>query len=440
MTADYALMLLQYLVQCPQGEQYINDLNEDLFDLIEDRLTLQVLKKYYKQYKSLPSQVTGQQFLEEQIQGTPELTEDMIQGLQNNFEDMYYPLPEGDVQKVQDTIVLEIQNKVLRDTFMDYAANKLSTNQVFTRIDKLSSLVKVAGSTAHEDGGFLVEDRYKHTTERVMGWPTFLDELNRMTAAGGFYSPQLVILLSGPKHFKTGIIMKMALEYARGGMRVYYADNENGAVSLRNRFKMALMGCELQELYDPAVQIELNTLLYKFGHYMKGDIFIDTYPAYGKSITDIEARLTFLKEKHDWSPDIIIYDTIDKFIPTAAADQKRDTRIRIQLVYDEVINLNKKLGTFSIAPSQVNRSAIGKKVFDIKDLSEDFGKAMNAHAIFAICATDDEIERGIRRIVPVAQREGSRYKRGTECIVKVDEKIMSVEEMTRTDNSDVKDD
>jgi len=433
MTSDYKLLVLQYLVQCPQGEVYLNDLDENFFDLVEDKLTIQILRKYFKLYRSLPSKVTAQQFLEEQIQATPDLTEDMIQGLRINFEDIYIPIPEGDLKKVEDTIIVEIQQKSLQDTFMDYAAQRLSINQVFAKVDKLSSLIKSAGVTSHEDGGFLIEDRYKHKDEQVQGLPTFLEDFNSMTAAGGFYPPQLVIFLSGPKHFKTGIIMKLALEYARGGAKVYYADNENGATSIRNRFKMALMNCELHELYDPEVQKELDDVLYRFGHYMKGDIFIDTYPAYAKSIADVEARLTYLKEKNKWVPDIIVYDTIDKFIPSNMLDQKRDTRIRIQLVYDEVINLNKKIGTFSFAPSQVNRKAIGKKVFDIKDLSEDFGKAMNAHAIFAICATDAEIEDGFRRIVPVAQREGSRFKQGIECLVHVDEKIMEVKEVCKED-------
>jgi hypothetical protein len=441
MTSDYKLLVLQYLVQRPEGEQYLNDLSEEFFDLIEDKLSIQIIKKYYKLYKSLPSKVTAQQYLEEQIEATPDLTDTMIQGLRYNFEDMYVPIPDGDLQKIQDTIVLEIQHKGLQDTFMDYASNKLSANQVFTRVDKLSSLVKSAGITAHEDGGFLIEDRYKHKDEQVQGLPTFLDDFNRMTAAGGFYSPQLVIFLSGPKHFKTGIIMKLVLEYARAGAKVYYADNENGAVSIRNRFKMAIMGCELHELYDEKLQDELNEILYKIGKYMGGDIFIDTYPAYAKSIADVDARLTYLKEKNGWVPDIIVYDTIDKFIPANQADQKRDTRIRIQLVYDEAINLNKKWNTFTFAPSQVNRKAIGKKVFDIKDLSEDFGKAMNAHAIFAICATDAEIEGGIRRIVPVAQREGARFKQGIECVVEVDEKIMSVKEVNKEKyNNNVTDD
>jgi hypothetical protein len=441
MISDYKLLVLQYLVQCPNGEIYLNDLGEDFFDLIEDKLSIQILKKYYKLYRSLPSKVTAKQFLEEQIQITPDLTEGMSQSLRDNFEDIYLSIPDGDIRKIEDTIIVEIQQKSLQDTFMDYAAKRLSVNQVFEKVDKLSSLVKSVGVTAHEDGGFLVEDRYKHKDERIQGLPTFLEDLNDMTAAGGFYSPQLIIFLSGPKHFKTGIILKIALEFARGGAKVYYADNENGATSIRNRLKMALMNCELHELYESSVQEELDEILYKFGHFMRGDIFIDTYPAYSKSMTDVEARLTYLKEKNSWMPDIIIYDTIDKFIPSNVLDQKRDTRIRIQLVYDEAINLNKKLGTFAIAPSQVNRKAIGKKVFDMGDLAEDFGKAMNAHGVFAICATDTEIEEGFRRIVPVCQREGVRFKQGVECLIHVDEKIMEVKEVCKDEyNSDATDD
>jgi len=441
MTPDYKLLVLQYLVQRPQGPIYVEGLNEGFFDLIEDKLTIQILKRYYKLYKTLPSKVTAQQFLEEQISATPELSEEMITGLRNNFEDIYISIPDNDAKQIEDTIILEIQSKSLQDTFMDYASNKISAKQVFTKVDQLASLAKIANTTAQSDGSFLISDRFKHIDEQIQGFPTFLEDLNKMTAAGGFYSPQLVIFMSGPKHFKTGLIIKMALEYMRAGARIYYADNENGVISIRNRFRMAVMNCTLPELYDPAIREELDNLLYKMGKYAGGDIYIDTYPAYSKSIKDVETRLTYLKEQHNWVPDIIIYDTIDKFIPADTNDQKRDVRIKIQLVYEDVINLNKKIGCFSFAPSQVNRHAIGKKVFDIKDLAEDFGKAMNAHAIFAICATDDEIAQGLRRIVPVAQREGSRYKQGVECIIKVDEQIMSIEEVVRESiNSAVTDD
>ena len=56
---------------------------------------------------------------------------------------------------------------------------------------------------------------------------------------------------------------------------------------------------------------------------------------------------------------------------------------------------------------------------------------MNAHSIWAICATANEEENGIRRIIPIRQREGESYKGKNSgvCVVKVDEKRMIVKEV-----------
>jgi len=433
MTIDYQLSLLSYLVQCPEGLQYIEELDDSLFDLAEDKLTLQILKKYYKTYQALPSKTVALQYTEEQIAQTPSLSKELAENLRNNIEDIYIPLVEGDRKNIQDSIIDEIQLKTMNKTFMDLASNKISPTQVFAKLNRLASLNKSSSNDVHADGGFLVQDRHKHFDEQVEGNPTFLHDLNRLTAAGGFYSPQLIVFLSGPKSFKTGILLKLGIEYARGGMRVYYADNENGARSLRNRAKQTIMECELQDLYDPALKEELDDTLYRFGHYMGGDLFIDSYLAYASTISDVRARLAYLKEKHKWVPDIIIYDTIDKFSPSNPADQKRDLRIQIQKVYDEAINLNKEYQTFSFAPSQVNRNAIGKKVFDMRDLAEDFAKAFNCHAAFAICSTDQEIEEGIRRIIPVVQREGVAYKGKNLCVIEIDEKKQIIKELDKDD-------
>jgi len=431
MTIEYQLSLLCYLVQEKEGVSYINELDEKIFDLLEYKLSLQVLKKYHKLYGTLPSKINAQQFLEEQAAETKNLPENVLKDLKEVMEDIYYPLAAGDKQKVKDTIILEIQEKNIEETFLDFAENKLSVSQVFTRMNRLSSLVKSVDYDSHADGGFLVEDREKHYDEQTEGHPTFLNDLNALTAAKGFFSPQLIIFMSGPKSFKTGLLINLGVEYARCGYKVYYADGENGARSIRNRAKQAIMKCTYQELYDSDIQEELNDVLYRFGHMMGGDLFIDSYPAGTKSIADVKARLSYLKEERGWEPNIIIYDSIDHFIPSQQADQKRDLRIKIQLVYHEAINLNRELGVFAIAPSQVNREALSKKVFDMKDISEDFGKIMNAHGVFAICGAPDEIENGIRRIVPVAQREGTSWKGKNECIIKVDEERMTISEVNK---------
>lgn len=435
MTQDYQLAILSFLVQFPkEGIQFLDKLEDSVFDLAEDKITLQLLKKYYKTYKALPSQVVALQFLEEQIKETPNVPDNISKFLHNNFEDIYIPIPEGDVKKLRDSIALEVQDKVIYNTFMEYSEGKLGIDQIFNRLNRLSSLIKSSDQAPHTDSGFLVQDRNKYFKDQVEGCPTFLPDLNVLTAAGGFYSPQLIIFLSGPKHFKTGFLIKLAVEYARDGYKVYYADNENGVRSVRNRAKMALMKCTLSELFDSQIQEDLNDVLYKFGLYMGGDLYFDTYPANMKSIQDVENRLMFLKENHGWEPDIIIYDTIDKFIPSNVKDRDRDLRVKIQLVYQEAINLNEKWKVFAFAPSQVNRNAISKKVFDMRDVSEDFAKIMNCHAAFSICATDKEMEQGERRIVPVAQREGVGYKGMNMARIKIDESRMIIEPLNKDEN------
>lgn len=434
MTLEFQQALISYLVQSKDGINYIDDLSEEIFDLLEDKLCIQILKKYKKLYNTLPGKVAALQFLDEQIDDTRDLSPEVSKTFREALEDIYLPLEEGDILKIQDSIILEIQSKKIDSTFMDFAAGKLSPTQVLVKMNKLGTMVKSAGYEEHKDGGFLVEDRDKHFDEQTEGHPTFLHDLNALTAAGGFYSPQLIIFMSGAKSFKTGLLINIAVEYVRSGYKVYYADGENGARSIRNRAKQCVMRCTYQELYDESIQEELNIVLERLGRMMGGDLYIDSYPAGTKSIGgDVRNRLAFLKENHNWEPDIIIYDSIDHFVPSAAVDKSRDTRIKIQLTYHEAINLNRELGTFAFAPSQVNREALNKKVLDTKDLSEDLGKAFNAHSIFGICSSPEEIELGIRRIIPIVQREGVAYKGKNQCIIQIDEERMIVDEVDKSE-------
>lgn len=433
MTIEFQSAILQYLVQSKDGLTYIDDLSEEIFDLLEHKLCLQLLKKYKKLYNILPAKVSAIQYVEEEIKGTNDLSPQIIKDLREVMEDIFYPLEEGDKLKLQDSIILEVQSKNIDSTFMQFAEGKISPTQVLVKMNKLGGMVKSAGYDEHKDSGFLVQDRSKHSDESVEGHPTFLHDLNALTAAHGFYSPQLIIFMSGAKSFKTGLLIKLAVEYVRCGYNVYYADGENGVRSIRNRTKQCIMECTYQELQeiDP---VELDEVLSRFGRMMHGELYIDSYPAGIKSIgVDVKGRLAYLKEEYGWEPQIIIYDSIDHFVPSSAADKSREMRIKIQLVFHEAINLNRELNTFAFAPSQVNRDALNKKIFDAKDLSEDLGKAFNSHAIFGLCSSPEEIELGIRRIIPILQREGVAYKGKNQCIIQIDEERMKIEEVDKSE-------
>jgi len=402
---------------------------------VTHRIAFDTLNKYFKQYGDTPSPLVAQQLLQEDLNSTQDLPEELGSKLSVIFSSFQDPLDIKDRAYIDDLLVKEIQTKQADKYIMGYGDQKLSLDQLTTKLGQLNLMKQ---KKAIDTDGLLIEDRRFHSDDLEEGAPTFLHDLNNMTAAGGFYSPQLVVFASGPKHFKTGVIIKFGVEYARDGYKVYYADGENGVRSIRRRAKMSIMECSAQEL---RLAGDLDIALHNFKKYSRlfsksglgGDLFIDYWPANTATVGDVKNRLAYIKETRDWSPDIIIWDSIDHFLPTSPDDQRRDTRIQIQKVYHEVIALNDELNTFAIAPSQVNKAAIDKKVFDMKDLNEDFGKVMNAHAVFAICATKDELKQKIRRIVAVVQREGQRYDGNNQCVIHVDEAQGKVQEVDKVE-------
>lgn len=444
MTTDFQKNVLKYLIQTPEGSQLFPSLDSSLFDLVTCQIAFDTLSKYYKSYGRLPTQDSLQQILAAELKETGDLPGILKEELVALFDDFRLPLDRAEHEYIRDTLIISIQEKKADQFVMSYGERKISLDQLSAKIGQLATLK--GGNIELDIDNLLVQDRHNHIDDQIDGAETFLHDLNKLTSARGFYSPQLIIFASGPKHFKTGIIIKLAVEYARGGLNVYYADGENGKKAIRNRAKMAIMECTLRNLYEAEFADEMEITLANFHRFMGGDIFIDYFPAGTTTVNDVKNRLGQIYETKGWAPDVIIWDSIDHFLPSNPADQRRDTRIQIQKVYHEVIALNNDLNTFAIAPSQVNKAAIDKKVFDMKDLNEDFGKVMNAHAVFAICADDIEIEEdedgySIRRILPIVQREGEKYNGHNHCVVRVNEKRMTVEEVDKAEYyKDVTDD
>ena len=436
MTIDFQTNILKYLLQTPNGGQYFQYLDSSLFDLVVHSIAFDTLHKYFKQYGDVPTPTTAEKLLEDDIKATDGLSEELSTELRAIFSNFHEPINPKDREYIEDVLILTIQGQQTDKYIMSYGDKKLSLDQLTSKLGQLNTMKQ---HKAVDADGLLMADRRLHADDLADGAPTFLDELNRLTTAGGFHTPQLVIFASGPKHFKTGFLIKFGVEYARDGYKVYYADGENGVRSIRRRAKMAITEYTSDEL---KLAKDLESVYTNFNSgvsmFPGGDLFVDYWPSGTATIGDVKNRLAYIKETKNWEPDLIIWDPIDDFLPTPAEDQRLPNRLKIQKVYHEVIALNAELGIFSFAPSQVSKAAIDKPVFDLKDLNEDFGKVMNAHAVFAICATPEEFDDHLRRIVVVVQREGERYNGKNHVLVKIDETKASIKQAkwVQTDETD----
>ena len=183
--------------------------------------------------------------------------------------------------------------------------------------------------------------------------------------------------MGAPKSFKTGLMLKIAVELVRDGYKVYYGDCENRVRRIRNRAKQAMLEVDHEEFKSGQHDKVLNEMTKRFKS-LGGDMVIDHFPAYKCNVGDIDTNLQDLKDNHGWVPDVIMIDYADLMKPI---DPKiTEKRLMIQHVYFDLINLNNKWGTWCMTPTPVGKKAVEAAVIKITDFSEDFGKAYNCHS------------------------------------------------------------
>lgn len=430
MTLDFQKQLLQYLVQIREGRKFVGLLTSDVFDLPQHQVLLEALSNYIEKYGIQPSKPNFTEYIDRELTKSGDFPEDVYSSIEKELKFIYTPF-KADTEMIKDVLVEEIQRKLTKALLVE-AASKVKTGDseyfdtLMYQMSKIVNLAKELEDEVHEKGSFLVEDYTGHLGTVVDGHATFIKGVNAMTAAKGFHSPQLVIFMGAPKSFKTGTLLNIALEYARDGYKVFYVDNENGLRSLRARFYQALLETTRDKLNEKDEKVILKQIMKKF-KVMKGDVFMEYFPAYASTTQDVENHLDKLKDENGWEPDIICWDYPDLLMPVDKTVKEK--RLQIQHVYHDIIRLNNKRSVFSIGLSQVSKLAVNAEVIDMTHFAEDFGKAMNCHAAFALCATEVEQAAGIRRILPVVQREGVQYNKKNYAIIKIDAPTMNIKEL-----------
>lgn len=435
MRIEFQEELLRFLVQKKEAKKYVEVLEQDLFDLDEHKTVFSLLKGFVTQYKTLPSVGNLLEHFDRELKKSQFKGEDLsavYKEIELAVKNAFVP-SSANTDQIREVILEEYQLKLMRQLFVDNASKlKTGNADIVKDVFKQVSNIKRIGETDMDEesnkGVFALAQYGMGFSKKVEPTPTYLHSLNSMTSTGGFYAPQLIIFMGGPKSFKTGFLLNLAMNYTRAGKKCYYVDCENGEGRILDRFYQAMLEATWEE-YDSG---ELSdTLAEMVGRYsaLKGDFLSDFYPAHTKSVTDVESRLEELKMEHNWVPDIIFWDYPDLLQPI---DYRiRERRLQIQAVYFDIMRLHKKWELFGFGLSQVSRNGSKKAQRDETDLSEDFAKAANSHATFSLERDDDERAAGVMRVSPVLQRDGVPAHSKRACFVKVDESRMSIREIEK---------
>lgn len=431
MTLAFQEELLKYLFQNKEARHVKNDLDQEVFSVPTFKLVYGLWQEYVKRYNSIPTKTSFREYTDRAVKRSKgavsaEVYTDML-----NVTAVAYTPSDGAEEFTRDIIVTYARRMGMRNLFTNNAERlRSATNEdIDNMFAEARRVVGIGGDITADDknrGGFLFRDGGKKGgTSLSAGHPTFLDSLNRMTGARGFYSPQLILLMGGPKAFKTGMILSILIEYAKAGLNIFIADAENGVSSIETRIKQGLLECERHEV--GGYRKELAFILSKLKLY-GGDILVHHFPAYVSTLDHVDAELERLATEEQWVPNIIFYDYLQLF---ASSNKKIiNKQDQIQDVYHHAKRMNNKWNTFAFTAIKIKREAVSKVVLKADDIGVDFGQAYNCDATFALCRTEDEVKEGNARIVPVLQREGTAYRFGasTTCAVQITEATQTVRE------------
>lgn len=429
MVSEFQLKILQFALQHPHGKEYIPLIQEAYLDSALDKNLLMVIKKYYEVYRISPTKADLLQSLENELKKAGEkgaLPKDVLMQLRSRISEYFSPLVE-DTEMVKKQVLIE-QKKALTKDFLIKNSTKvdgLIEDESFNAME--ADLAKIISLSPPELNSFTKKPlRFSGEVPSqapIEVHPCCYPSINDLTARKGFYSPQLIILMGGPKAFKTGFLLNMTAGYLKSGLKVKYCDTENGVRILYDRLMQTLLGYTIDELNLDDNQAIIANARQVISRLSGGDVSFGFYG--GKGLKDVDADIRQEYLDTGFKPDVIIHDYIDKY-----KNKEKDKRISIQENYDAAVRLNEKWGTFSFTVSTVKRTAINKEIVKVTDFGEDIMKAYNCHAAFALCRTTTEESLGMARIVPVIQREGAKYSeaKNNQVIFKLNEERMIMEE------------
>lgn len=420
MDIDYQKNVINYLLTEKEAKKFIDLVPPSFFTLSEDKFICDTLKKYWGDHRQQPSESNFFRYIEKEA--PTDVTPEVLASIKAEIREVYR-IDIGDFNIARKDLVEAIRKeelKLLLKSQMGDLDNPKVINKLMSGMNKIQ---KIGDHEAQEEGLWLFKDATVGKKKRVKVHPCYLKGMNALTAKGGFATPELIILMGAPKSFKTGWLINLIVGYLADGLNVYYADFENGELDILIRIQQCIADCNYDELNDSVIEPHILDSLRRMSH-MGGELRIQSFIPYQSTLDDVEADIERLDDEFNFRPQLVAYDYLD--LARCADSSIREDRKKLQNIYHHAIRINKKRKTFGMSPSQVNKGAVDKEVIDIKDFAEDFGKAANAHAAFAMCRTPEEVKAKVGRIVSVMQRQGQRHSDTNFVTVKIDEARSSI--------------
>jgi replicative DNA helicase len=388
--------VMQALLSDPKwGEQVLETFNEDYFDL----KYLQFLAGQYfgfaRKYKVFPTLSMLLTIIKDDLKASADagLRTQVIEYLQRMRSN---PDP-GDLQYVKDK-TLDFCKKQALKAALESAVDQIQAEKYESIVETIKKAVSVGTSPSVGHDFFNDFDaRFIRLNRNPV--PTGLLELDRKGIfSGGLGKGELGVVVAPTGVGKSHFLVMLGCNALRAGKNVLHYTLELSEEVTGVRYDSNL--CDINS--DDVIDSKENVLEKYKDMKGLGKLFIKYFPTTTATIYTLRAHVERLSLK-GFRPDVIIIDYADIMRSTRQYDSLRH---ELKLIYQELRSYANELGIPVWTASQSNKEGSQSDIVDLSNMSEAYGKAMEADVVLSISRKSHEKAGGWGRLYVAKNRAG----------------------------------
>ncbi len=292
--------------------------------------------------------------------------------------------------------------------------DELNNGNIDRVVDRIMESVDKT-KIVEDDIGLVFFEEYKKRLNDVevdAGIKTGITSFDRLFKNNGITKRKLFVIAAPPGKGKTSWLVDKGYKAILQGKSVLFITLEMSEQEIFERFLASFSGVPLFNIAKKKKLVRKR--VGGFPKRFRNRLIIKEFSSLSLTVNGLSRYIDRLNSELGFYPDLVLIDYADLMKPTKWLKDKREA---LSSIYTGLKKLAQDKEVAIWTASQVGRKALWSKIIDIDTLWEDFGKAMIADSIVALCMKKKERENSRARLYVAKNRDGID---GVEVPVKVD--------------------
>lgn len=374
------------------GEQIIEILSPDLFDIDYLQDLAGIIKNYYFKYNEFPTTNLLMSICKQEIKDSikQELCKKYLQKI--CCESL-----NGDSKYVKENSLKYFKTQYLKNTLLNDVIPRIQTAN-FDDIVPIMEKAMQKGTDKNIGYEYKNDEKLRFINEVIQVVPTPWELVNEYLN-GGWGCKRLATIIGAAGTGKSHFLVNVGKGALLAGKVVVHYTFELDEIEVARRYDASLTGIEINHITTNKEKV-LFLLKKKLPESAK--LIIKEYSIKGATIQTIRAHIARLRLKNI-VPDIIIIDYGDLIKST---EIYKESRYSLEAIWKEMKSLAQEMKIPVVTATQTNRTGFKSDIITPDQVSEDFSKIMTSDIIITMARNMEQKMAGVGKMLLAKNRQG----------------------------------